>query len=450
MRWTLSRVVFRCGWRKLRPVLAANPLLAVLGSLAVLAAPGGAVWAGARLSTRFAEAAEQPGFLHALAVGVGVTAVVAGATVALLAPGPSALGPQVAAAPRSRATLAVGAVIAPGCAMGALLVLLLACFAVPLAGVTGIVLVLVGASGASLGAALGEGVRLVATGEAAGAAALGATGVVWVAAGLAGDGAAYLGPSGSVGTSRGIAVLATVTVVGVAVWIAACGVPRRERAPTREVRARRLPGRAGPAVAVVAARCVLRHPALRLHGLTAVGLPVATAIAARLAWGAGVGEASATVFCVAVTLTAAALYPPAARALVRGAAWLLDSAPRPRSSVAAAAVTGGIVAAASLVTASAILAAPLGVPGPSVYLQLEGASAFVLGCAALSGALVPWHPDRMLHQLASYTAVLAIVAVAWLVIGRLEHVAPGEATFGFVAGNTVLVLGIVSAAVASR
>lgn len=448
MCWTLFRVASTCGWRKVRPALVENPLLAVIGLLAVAAAPGAAVWLGARLSTPFAEAAAQPGFLRALALGVGVTAIVAGISVALLAPAPSALGPKVAAAPRSRAMLAAGAVIAPVCAVGAILTLPLACFAVSLAGGMGIALVLLAVSSAALGAAFGEGVRLVTAGEAAGAAVLAATGVAWVAAGLAGDGGAHLGPAGSVGPSWGIAVLASVLAAGLALWIAASGVPRRERAATRGARFRRLPARAGPAVAVATARRVLRHPELRLHGVTAVVLPVAAAIAVRLTL--GVGGASATAFCVAVTLTAAALYPPAGQGLARGASWLLEAAPLRRATVAAAAATGGILAAASAIATTAVLAAPLGLPGASVYLELEGASAFVLGCAALSGALIPWHPDRVLHQLASYTAVLAIVVAAWLVVGRLEHVAPGGPAFGVVAGNAVLLIGIGAAAVVSR
>jgi hypothetical protein len=448
VRSTLFRVVWTSGWRKVRPALAANPLLAVLGLAAAAAAPGTAAWAGARLSTPFAEATAQPGFLRALALGAGVTAVVAGISVALLAPGPSALGPQLAAVPRSRATLATGTVIAPVCAAGAVLALLLACFAVPLAGGTGVALVLLAASCASLGAALGEGARLMTAGQAEGLAALAAAGGAWTAAGLAGGGGAYLGPAGAVGPWWGVAALAALTVAGIALWTAASGVPRRERASTRDARVRWLPARAGPAVALATARRVLRHPELRLHGVTAVVLPVAAAIAARLTF--GVGGASATVFCIAVTLTAAALYPPAALGLARGAGWLLDAAPRRRSAVAAATVTGGVAAAAGLLVATAILAVPLGRPEASIYLELEGASAFVLGCAALAGALVPWHPERVLNQLASYAAVLAIVVAAWLVVGRLEHLAPGETAFGLVAGNAVLMLGIGSAAVVSR
>jgi hypothetical protein len=448
VRSTLFRVAWTCGWRKARPALAANPLPGLLGLAAAAAAPGIAVWAGARLSTPFAEAAAQPGFLRALALGAGVTAVVAGVSVALLAPGPSALGPQLAAAPRSRATLATGTVIAPVCAAGAALALLLACFAVPLAGSTGAALVLLAASCASLGAGLGAGARLITAGRPEGGVALAAVASAWTAAGLAGGGGVYLGPASAVERSWGSAALVALTAIGIALWIASSGVPRRERAATRNARVRRLPARAGPAVAVAAARRVLRHPELRLHSVTAVVLPAAAALAARLAF--GVGGASSTAFCIAVTLTAAALYPPAALGLARGAGWLLHAAPRRRSAVAAATAIGGMLAATGLLVATAIFAAPLGPPGASIYLELEGASAFVLGCAALAGALVPWHPERVLHQLASYTSVLAIVVAAWLVVGRLEHLALGQTAFGLVAGNAVLLLGIGSAAMVSR
>jgi hypothetical protein len=180
----------------------------------------------------------------------------------------------------------------------------------------------------------------------------------------------------------------------------------------------------------------------------AVVLPLSAVVAAWVAL--GVDAASATVFCVAVTLTATALYPPAALGLARGARWLLASAPRRRASVLSAAAAGGVASATALLFAAALLAAPLGVPDAAIYFELEGASAFVLGCAALAGAAVPWHADRILHQLASYAAVIAVVVAAWLVLGRLEHVAPGGAGFGIVAGNAMLVLGVAAAAVVAR
>jgi hypothetical protein len=175
---------------------------------------------------------------------------------------------------------------------------------------------------------------------------------------------------------------------------------------------------------------------------------LAIAGAARLAL--GIGGTSATVFCVAVTLTAVALYPPAGLGLAGGARWLLASAPRKRWCIAGATATGGAGAAGALLVATALLSAPLGVPELSIYLELEGAAAFVLGCAALAGAVVAWDADRVLHQLASYAAVLAVVVAAWLVVGKLEEVTQAGTWLGVAAGNAVLVLGLVAAAAVWR
>jgi hypothetical protein len=239
-----------------------------------------------------------------------------------------------------------------------------------------------------------------------------------------------------------------VTAVGLALWIVACGVARRERAPTRVARLRRLPARAGPAVALVTARRILRRRDLRLHGSTAIVLPVGAAIGAWVAL--GVSGAAASVFCIAVTLTAAALYPPAALGLTRGGRWLLGSAPRRPSAIAAAAAVGGAGAALALLVASALLSAPLGLPRASVYLELESASAFVLGCSVLAGAVVPWHPDRVFVQLASYAAVLGVVVAAWTALGRLERVVPDGTVFAVLAGNLTLALGVGAAAAVAR
>ena len=448
MHWAISRAVCACAWRRVRPALAENPLLAALAAFLVAAAPGAAFWAGARLSSAFAEAAADPAFVRALAVGLGLSAVVAGSSVALLAPGPEALGPQVAAAPRPRAALATGAVIVPVCVAACLPALVLACFVVPLAGSTGVELLLLALACASLGTALGEGVRLVAAGEPSGAPTFAAVALAWAAASSAHGGRVALGPIGAVDAERGLVALPAVAATGLVLWIVACGLARRERPPTRVARLRRLPARAGPAVALVTARRILRRPDLRLHGATAVVLPLGAALAA---WAAlGIVGAAASVFCVAVTLTAAALYPPAGLGLTRGGRWLLASAPRRGSAIAAAAAAGGVGAAAALLVAAALLSAPLGLPPASIYLELESASAFVLGCAVLSGAVVPWHPDRILHQVVSYVAVLGVVVAAWTAVGLLGRIVPDGTAFAVLAGNLMLALGVSAAAVLAR
>ena len=95
--------------------------------------------------------------------------------------------------------------------------------------------------------------------------------------------------------------------------------------------------------------------------------------------------------------------------------------------------------------------APFARGDPSTYLELEGAAAFVLGCAAFGGAAVPWRPDGLLQQLASYGSVIAVVVCGWLAVGRLEGAAGlDETAFTLVAGNLVLALGVAAAGAIAR
>jgi hypothetical protein len=246
----------------------------------------------------------------------------------------------------------------------------------------------------------------------------------------------------------GVLSLVVVCAVGLLAWVVLCGAWRTESPPTRRARLRRLPARAGPAVAVAAARRVLRHPQLRTHAVTAIAGPLATGVAARFALDAD-GEAT-TVLCVAVALTAVALHPSAALGLMRAAWWLLRTAPVGRSTAAGAATAGGVATAAVLLVAVAILALPLGAAGARTSLQLEAAAAFVLGCGAAAGGVVPWHAERPLRQLASYATVALVVVGAWAALGRLEPLVDGGPTFALVAGHGALVLGVCIAAAVAR
>ena len=151
--------------------------------------------------------------------------------------------------------------------------------------------------------------------------------------------------------------------------------------------------------------------------LAAVLVPVA--VAAALGATLDVGGAPLLAFAVGLSITAAALLPAAAVGLGRDAGWLFGASPRSPASSAAR-------------SRSEAWARPRGrrrrcgrrhavCPGdPSAYLELEGAAAFVLGCAAFGGAVVPWRADRLLQQLASYGSVIAVVVCGWLAVGRLE------------------------------
>jgi hypothetical protein len=453
MRWMLFSSAWRCAWRRLRPALAENPMLALGAVVACAGVPVAAVVAGARLSMRYAELARDEPFLRAVALGLGATGLVAGAAVALLAPGLSQLGRALEAAPISRTLAAWSLTVAPACAGGAVLLTPPLLFAIALAGVDGLLIVVAAAGAATIGAACGEGLRLCGRLEPLGPAVVGAAAVLWALGGVAFGSGSYEGPA-AVLTSEGRLVgslfaLGALALGGVGLWLAASAVTATPRDRRRTVRRTALPRRYVPAVAVATARRVVRHQELRVQAAAGVVLPLV--LGAALGTTLDVGGGPLLVFMAGVSVTAAALLPAAAFGLGRDARWLFEPAPPPRRVLAGAVALGGVGPSLGVVAATALLSAPFARGDPLAYLELEGSAAFVLGCAVFGGALVPWRPDQLLQQLASYGSVIAVVVCGWLAVGRLEGTAGLDGTaFTLVAGNLVLSLGVLAAGAVAR
>ncbi|MEP7334561.1 MAG: hypothetical protein ABI717_02165 [Actinomycetota bacterium] len=429
-------------------MLEQNPLLALAAAASCVGVPVAAVLAGIRLDARYAELARDDAVLRSLALGIGATGLVGGAAIALLAPGLAQLGGALEAAPISRAAAAWSLTVAPACAGGAVLLAPLLLFATTMAGVDGFVLAAAIATAVVSGAALGEGLRQCGRLEPPGLAVLGAAAGLWAIGGAALGAGWYLGPAGAVAGARppllSLTLLAAFTLGGLTLWVAACAMQSTTRLHRRDVRATSLPGQALPAVAVAIARRVVRHRELRAQAAAAVLLPVA--LAAVLGATLDVGGGPLLAFAVGLSITAAALLPAAAVGLGGDDRWLFDAAPRPARVVAGAVALGGVGASLEVVAAAALLAAPFARGDSQAYLELEGAAAFVLGCAAFGGAVVPWRADRLLQQLASYGSVIAVVVCGWLAVGRLEGAAGLDGTaFTLVAGNLVLALGVAAA-----
>lgn len=200
---------------------------------------------------------------------------------------------------------------------------------------------------------------------------------------------------------------------------------------------------------VATARRVVRHRELRLQ--VAAGVVVPVAVAAVLGATLDVGGEPLLAFAVGLSITAAALLPAASVGLGRDGAWLFDPAPRAAHVIAVAVAIGGVGVSLAVVAGAAVFAAPIARGDPSAYLELEGAAAFVLGCAAFGGAAVPWRADRLLQQLASYGSVIAVVVCGWFAVGKLEGAAGLDGTaFTIVAGNLVLALGVVASGAIAR
>jgi hypothetical protein len=192
-----------------------------------------------------------------------------------------------------------------------------------------------------------------------------------------------------------------------------------------------------------------RRSELRAHVVATLVLSVAAAYAFAVALDVR-GEALLG-FAAALALTAVAVLPSVALGLHRQQCWLMRSAPQGRARSAAAACAGGMLGGAALVVAVATMIAPVARGDPGAVLQIESAAAFVLGCGAIAGALVPWRADRVLQQLAAFGALFGVVLVLWLAAGRLEARLDLSAdTFAIVAGNLVAAAGLLAAGARGR
>jgi multisubunit Na+/H+ antiporter MnhB subunit len=269
-----------------------------------------------------------------------------------------------------------------------------------------------------------------------------------------------LGPTGllvraversDVGWWVGLCLVALAFIAG-AGWLVAAARPRRQRTASDRSRPVGIPAPPAAALFVVTMLRIARHRQLRLNAVAAVVVPFALGLAAAAAL--DLRGPPIVAFAGGLALTAAAVYPAAAQGLAEDARWLLRAAPARAAGVAAAVSSAGALAAVGIVTAAVCAAAPVGRAGPATYGQLEAATAFLLGCAAFAGAVVPWRPDAVVQQIASYGALIVTTVVVWALAGRLEPVGAAlgltEAAFGLLVGNAVLIAGVAGSAVLAR
>jgi hypothetical protein len=456
VRWKLCRATLLCAARRVRPVLAANPVLAALALAVAVAAPFGAVAAGLRLADGFRNSVADEAFVTALAVGVGATGLLAGLALALLAPDPTAVGGELLAAPVTRLTLVGTTVVAPALAAGGVLLVLAALFAVPLAGSLGLLIVLALAVCLLLGASLGEGVALCARRDRAAPVVVAAVTTVWATSGTIAGAGLELGPTGvlvngdrHLWSALWLGALALAASAG---WLAAAARPRRDRAANDRSRPVRVPHAATAALLVVTMIRLGRHQHLRLNAAAAVVVPLTLSFAAAAALDLTGPPIAA--FAGGLALTAAAVYPGAAQGLAEDARWLLRAAPTRAPALAATVSSAGSLFGLGVVAAALCVAVPVGRADAITYGQLEAATAFLLGCAAFAGALVPWKPDAVVQQIASYAALIVTAVVVWALASRLEQFAAGAglsgAGLGLLVGNAVLVAGVAGSAVLAR
>jgi hypothetical protein len=379
----------RCLWRRVDTAFAAAPLIVGAAMVCAAGLPALAFWGGTHAAPTL-RAADPT----VLALGAGVVAALVGAMLTLLAPGRSALGTQLEAAPVPRTTAFVGLTLLPPAVALALLGLPVALFAFP-AGARATPLVLARLLGAA--AAGGAGA------EAALAFGRRSLRGVPVAAALA------------------LLVLAWQSVLvvpfAVALWIGAMALRPDERPLRATVRV------VGRGLLGTTALRYARRRELHRQAAAACVLAVAGAAALRLI---GVPNQVAVSFAGATALLGAAVVPLAAPGIDRSTEWLWRSVPRRRPQLAA--VHGVVAVALGLCVATTGVAASIAVApvSPTAVLPLAVGAAVVLGAALLAGSVVPWRSDRLADQLGAYAAFGLVLSGLWFALARSASLVGAE------------------------
>jgi len=99
----LVRAVLVCSWRRLRPFLVANPLVAMVALLALPGLPIASYIGGGRVAPSLSKALiEQDGVVEGFVAAIVFSGALAGAIVATVAPGLAVFGSQITVAPIRR------------------------------------------------------------------------------------------------------------------------------------------------------------------------------------------------------------------------------------------------------------------------------------------------------------------------------------------------------------
>jgi hypothetical protein len=430
MSSTLCRTALLCCARRLRAAVLANPLIGAVGIVAAITSPLLAVVAGRSFGGVVVAARADDALAFALALAFGIAAMTGGTALAALAPTRELLGAQLGPAPVPERDVFVGLLLLP--ASLALLPAMLVAFAFGTSadGPRFAAIVLVsGLAGALYGAAAAEtavGVMRRSRVALASGAALVCT---WLLVGYSAD-EISLGPIAPFSAAlRGELGLSAAQVFVGAVALALWGLTAIGRPPPPQRRAAvrltaSIPPRPTHASASAMAVRVLRNAHVQRHVATAVAFAVGGAAAMRIALGAG---DLAAFFAGSVALVAASVLPLVGAALRRDARWLARPAPVSRRFLAAADAFGAVFAGALVVAVVLAFALPLGRFDAGAYLLLATTAATVLGAAAATAAVLPWHPTNVIEQLASYVLLTVVAAVLAAALGRAAGTA---AAFG--------------------
>jgi hypothetical protein len=415
----------RCWRRRAVAAAARQPILvAGLGGLVVVA-PLLAHMAGERAATTIGLMLDEPEFSQLIVAGGLLPAFSAGVIAAARTPTLQMLSAQVAAAPITRASGAVGLLL-PLLAPAAVGAAIMAAALLPLAQATP------GGSAAALdwlaallvAATAGAVLALSGLAFARGSirtAAAGATAVVavWLACGLAAH-APLLGPVAVVaaaladgGGGYGVAALVAAGCAGVAAWVGMVAVlPSAGTARRARRRSVPLPRGAIGVSLLMPSLLAARQGAIRLQVVAVTVIGVAGPLVLTKL---GAMPSSIAVVLGASTLVAGALVVPlTAFGLNADGRWVAVGSVIDERVHMAAVAAGAQAAGLALALGPSLVLATLagGWPGVSGAMSTAG---LAVAAATTAGAVLPWTPQRSGDQFVCYVATGALVAGLLLV-----------------------------------
>jgi hypothetical protein len=428
--------------------------------------PWFALVSGRQLAPFVALASTNTALAEVLAATVVAPGLALGLAGGALLTGDRALGSQLAPAPVMPLARFVSLTLVPAATVVAPLMLpaLLGAAAASTGAPAGrwlslaIVAAFLGAAG--VGAAFAAAATAAASSRIRSALLSAAAAATWIVAGAA-AGEPLLGPGAwlahaAAGDARDVVsagfVCSLVVLASVLTWGLSSAASAYAGSARRDVRVTvRLPETARVAIGVAVILRLARHPQIRRHVAIAAVLALGGTAVLRVV---GAGEAAASYFPFAVALVASAAIPPAAVALRRDADWLLRVSPAPACMLARAGATASALAATATIAVILLAAAPAAVLDPGAWPLAETSAAMVIAAAVAGGALVPWRPDRVVEQTASYVLVGALMAGGSYALSRgaAEAAAIGipEAAFAALAANAAVVGAIVFAGLIER
>lgn len=415
-------------------ILFENPILAIAGLLILAASPLLAVLGGLRIGRLLApsdgDLLQVP--YREIVSFLTVTGGLLGTVFASFLPTPTTLGPQIQTAPLSRASQIFYVAVVPLLVVASLLLGLALCFLIPFTAswpsrTSSLELVLAIGLAAAFGALVVEG-SIAALRRSWSGTVYVVSGIgLWCATGYLSSQPMALGPCGLLvdRLSRrspellSLGLIATVQALSVGLWLLAAAGRPLEPTPAI-VRRSFMPVRSPWTLAVL--RSALIQVARRRETRRHVGAVLVLTVVAVLLFGRQ-GESATTVGALLGLVTAlfgVAMLPLSGGSSYSAASWYWKSVGRSTLGTALSYFLALVSLGLLLFTAIALattLVTPLGIEDA---LQVWLAAILCFSLALLVGSLVHWRRDSTGAQVASYGTLLLAIAGVQILITRAD------------------------------